>query len=211
MKLQAFPIAYLPPIDYVAHFMASPNPVIDIHEHWPKRTCRNRAEIASPKGRYRISIPVSKKAHHTPVKEVTISYKENWQQNHWRAIKSFYSNSPYFFFYEQEIKPFFEKKFKTIAELDLALMHQLFGLLNLNKTIQTSSVYLEKTSVAYDYRNYFNHSKEVVLIPEYIQVFEDRQPFLHNLSVLDLLFNLGPEAGNYLANLADKITESYSG
>ncbi|MCF8231028.1 MAG: WbqC family protein [Bacteroidales bacterium] len=209
--MQAFPIAYLPPISYVAYFMAASSPLIDIYEHWPKRTYRNRAEIASPKGRYRLSVPVSKDKHHTPVREVKISYKENWQQNHWRAIRSFYSNSPYFLHYESEIKPFYEKKYDTIAELDLELMQQLFDLMNIDQPVITSSGYIEKEDVDYDYRDFFNQQKDHVLIPEYIQVFEDRSPFLHNLSVIDLLFNLGPEATTYLENLAAKIRNYYSG
>ena len=211
MSQQAFPIAYLPPISYVAYFMAASSPVIDLYEHWPKRTYRNRAEIASPKGRYRLSVPVSKDRHHTPVREVKISYKENWQQNHWRAIRSFYSNSPYFLYYESEIKPFYEKKYDTIANLNVELLRKLFVLLNINQPVATSSGYLEKEAIDYDYRDFFNQQKDHVLIPEYIQVFEDRLPFLHNLSVIDLLFNLGPEATVYLENLAAKIRNYYSG
>ncbi|MCF8307746.1 MAG: WbqC family protein [Bacteroidales bacterium] len=211
MSQQAFPIAYLPPISYVAYFMAASSPVIDLYEHWPKRTYRNRAEIASPKGRYRLSVPVSKDRHHTPVREVKISYKENWQQNHWRAIRSFYSNSPYFLYYESEIKPFYEKKYDTIVDLNVELLRKLFVLLNINQPVATSSGYLEKEAIDYDYRDFFNQQKDHVLIPEYIQVFEDRLPFLHNLSVIDLLFNLGPEATAYLENLAAKIYHYYSG
>ncbi len=211
MKAQAFPLAYLPSIDYVAHFMAASNPVIDQWEHWPKRTYRNRAEIASPKGRYRISVPVTKKEHHTPANEVLIAYRENWQLNHWRAIKSFYSNSPYFLFYEQEIHQHFMRKYKTIAELDIKLMETLLKLLGISKSIETSSEYLKSKNLDLDFRNYFNHSKDRVFVPKYIQVFEDRQPFLHNLSVIDLLFNLGPEAAGYLQQLAEKLRAYYSG
>lgn len=211
MRKQAFPIAYLPPIDYLAHFWAAPNPVIDIYEHWPKRTIRNRAEIASPKGRYLLSVPVSKDKHHTPAKDVRISYKENWQVNHWRAIKSFYSNSPYFLYYEQEISYFFEYQYNSITTLDLELMNTLLELMNIDKQITTSSAYLEKKEISHDLRDYFNHKKDKILVPDYIQVFEDRQPFLHNLSILDLLFNLGPEARTYLENLAHKLRNCYSG
>jgi len=211
LRKQAFPIAYLPPIDYLAHFLAAPNPVIDIYEHWPKRTLRNRAEITSPKGRYMLSVPVSKDKHHTPAKNVRISYREKWQVNHWRAIKSFYSNSPFFLFYEQDIKYFFEHNYDRIIDLNLELMKTLLELLNINKEVPASYAYIEKNEISHDLREYFNHTKDTVLVPKYIQVFEDRQPFLHNLSILDLLFNLGPEAETYLENLADKLSRRYSG
>lgn len=208
---QAFPIAYLPPVNYVAYYMAASNPVIDLYEHWPKQTYRNRADIASPQGPYKLSVPVTKKAHHTPVCQVGISYREDWQQNHWRAIKSFYNSSPYFLFYEPELRPFFERQYQTIDQLDLALLHKLFALLDISVPIQTSSKYLEREEIDYDFRDFFNQKKDNVLIPEYIQVFEDRQPFLNNLSVIDLLFNLGPEAATYLKRLAKHISDYYSG
>src|SRR5256885_1476473 len=100
-----FSIAYLPPISYVAEILKSKKITLEKHEHYIKQTYRNRALIYGPNGMLPLIIPVAHEDLYTkPIHEVKISYANNWQLIHWRTITSCYRNSPYFEFFEDELK-----------------------------------------------------------------------------------------------------------
>lgn len=206
-----FPLAYFPDIAYLAHYMASENPLIDTWEHYEKQTCRNRTDILTPSGRQTLSIPVSKKAHHTPTRDVLLSYRQDWRQTHWRTIKTSYGGSPYFYFYADEFEAAFREKPEHLTEFTEKLFKILLKQLGLKPECNFAEKYVEKWELEKDYRNYWNPSKDRIMVPHYIQVFEHKFGFTHKLSSLDLLFNLGPEANFYLQQLSQKLKQYYSG
>lgn len=211
MKPVVFPIAYLPDIVYYAHFLTAQKPVIDIHEHYEKQTCRNRTAIMTAAGKQTLTVPINKKHPHTPVKDVKISYQENWPQIHWRTIKTAYSSAPFFEFYAFAIEPVLHNKHEFLIELNTELFTTVNEISGINKRFSYSTKYYEKHEVERDYRQYWHSTKDSPLIPAYPQVFSNKHNFLHNLSILDLLFNTGPETPVYLEKLTTRLRQYYSG
>lgn len=211
LKHEVFPTAYLPDIVYMAHFLAAESPRIDIGEHFEKQTCRNRTDIMTTSGKITLSVPVIKKAHHTPTREIGLCYRENWPTMHWRTIKTAYGSSPYFLYYADMFEPFYTQKFDTLLELNQNLFNTIMQIIGLPQSYNYSSIYIESEDIKTDYRNYWHPVKDHILIPKYMQVFEEKYGFMHNLSVLDLIFNLGPEASSYLYHLSQKVRNYFSG
>lgn len=196
--------AYLAPIEYFALLYQHKDCMIDVEEHYLKQSYRNRCIVGTAQGVMSLTIPVIKKnGNHTKVKDIEISYAENWQQHHWRSIVSAYNQSPYFLYYQDELIPFFEKKYEYLAEFNLELTQLLLNLLEIENTIQkTTSFITSDHKGIIDLRNSIHPKKESrIKFENYIQVFNDRNRFLPNLSILDLLFNLGPESLTYLENI----------
>ncbi len=196
-------VAYNPPIAWFS-LLAKHNVVLESHETYPKQTFRNRCEIYAENGRMPLSIPVSRpKGNHTQINDVTIVNSDKWYLRHWRAIQSAYESSPYFLFYKDDLKGFYEGNYEGLFDFNTRLIRTIAGLLNLQTHIRVTDMY-EKTPIAVkDYRNLFNPKKEIqfAVFPEYIQVFSERHGFIPNLSILDLLFNLGPESSDYLNHI----------
>lgn len=162
-------------------------------------------------GKQTLTVPISKKYPHTPLKDVRISYQENWPQVHWRTIKTAYSSAPFFEFYAFAIEPVLLKKHTFLIDLNTKIFELINEMVGLNTKVSLSKKYPEKTEVERDYRHYWHSTKDQPLIPAYPQVFDEKHSFLHNLSILDLLFNKGPEAPVYLEQLSAKLRSYYSG
>ena len=192
------PSAYLAPISYYAILLQHKNCKIEIHEHFVKQSIRNRCEIYGANGKLQLTIPkVRRGSSKTIIKEIKISYKVNWQKLHWNAIKSAYNSSPFFEYYKDEIEPFFKKKESNLFDFNNKLQNVILELLQEDKCSDFTTSYLHKTEFS-DLRNYdfFLESAS-----KYNQVFMEKHNFIPNLSILDLLFNLGPESSDYLHNI----------
>lgn len=189
---------YLPPISYFAILLKQPSIFIEQYENYQKGSYRNRCHIATSNGILRLSIPLEKgKNNQTPIKEVKIYNADNWQIQHWRAIKSAYGKSPYFEFYADELFPFFQKKYDFLLDWNMDLLHFMTENLGLPIDIQLTDNYYKKEDSIIDYRNKISPKKENPNLFQnlhYGQVFEDKHGFLPDLSILDLLFCKGPEA-----------------
>ena len=107
--------AYLPNISYLSQVLKYDIVVLEKHEHFVKQTYRNRCEILTSNGKLSLSIPLVKQADKELISDKKISYAEDWQKQHWRAITSAYKNSPYFEFFEDEFKPFYENRFEYVT------------------------------------------------------------------------------------------------
>ena len=196
--------ACFPPIAYCAILEENENIIIDTHEHFIKQTYRNRYYILGANGLMHLSIPLQKWSNHTSIKDIQIDYTEDWQKQHWRSILSAYGNSPFFEFYQDELLPLFEQKQKFLLDWDNESLELLQSLLGLSSNWTLSQKYVEKNEADMDLRDAFSpksefhHPKIKFHFEEYPQVFNDRFDFQPNLSVLDLLFNLGPETAAYL-------------
>jgi hypothetical protein len=177
--------------------------VLDKHEHFVKRSYRNRAHILGANGLLRLSIPLEHGKHqYAAMKDVRISYNENWQKLHWQSFTSAYRRSPFFEYYEDQLKPFYEVKEEFLFDFNYKLIQAIASILKLDLTIQISESYLKETGEMPDLRTSFSPSdKTESIFPSYPQVFSDRFPFLENLSVLDLMFNLGSRSADYLRGI----------
>lgn len=196
------PLFYLPPVGYFSILQKIETDfLIEKHEHLAKQTYRNRASIYSPNGKLDITVPVVKGSKtHTKMKDVRISYDFKWQRLHWLSLESCYRSSAYFEFYEDELSRFYHHKFDFLFDYNLELLEWLNKKLKINKSFGVTSEYFDNVAPKLDYRSIMNPKKDedIVNNKPYYQVFEDRHQFLPNLSIVDLLFNQGPQARLYL-------------
>lgn len=198
--------AYWPNLHYFYYVLNSDRVVIEQMDHYQKQSFRNRTRILSANGVLDLSIPVKNRAAKELMKDVEISYQMPWQQNHWRAITSAYKNSPYFDFFEEEIKVFYSQSFPTLLEYNHQQLLCVLKLLKVKKEIHFTSVYEKKTSEKNDARDLIHPKLDfrmdlpanAVLKQSYYQTFGSKFDFVPNLSILDLLFNTGLETINYL-------------
>jgi len=202
-KIALFSTAYMPPVSFFATALQYELIFIEACENYPKQSYRNRCRILGPNGMQTLSIPTLKTAElKRQTKDVCIAYNDRWQQIHWRSILTAYSKSPYFLYYRDAFEPFFEKQYPLLMELNQQLMALIFKLLKLNCQLAYTTQYGEHDLVDHDYRTAFTPKKEIeIMMPPYYQVFRERAAFIPDLSILDLLFNLGPEAAAYLHSL----------
>jgi len=197
---------YLAPISYYYQLLQHPIGYQDIYEHFVKQTYRNRCYILSPNGIQSLTIPIVNVKKLKPIKDVKIAYDENWQKIHWKSFEAAYRKSPYFEFYEDEFYPFYqENKTAFLIDFNEQLEQKIIKLLALTTYLKKTTEYIDAQLVENDYRTSLSPKKPIpLLFKNYIQVFGDRNEFAPNLSIIDLLFNEGPNSINYL-NLIEKM------
>lgn len=192
-----FATCYLPNINIIRAMLPYPIIQTEVAETYPKQTLRNRTTILTANGPLTLSIPVKRpQGNHTPTKQVEISYDETWNIRHWRAIASAYNTSPYFLYYRDALEELFVQHHHLLVEFNEKLLEQLFRCLKVEKKMTRTTEY---TAYAQgnpdDHRDLFcKNDRHSGAIAPYHQVFSDRMPFQANMSIIDLLFNLGPEA-----------------
>lgn len=195
--------AYFPPVEYFA--LLSQFPVsIEQHETYQKQSYRNRCEIYSEKGRMPLSVPVTKPlGNHTPTSRILVRNEDKWYIKHRRALQSAYEASPFYLFYKDDLEEFLSGRYENLFELNRQLILQLSDLIGIKPQITFTERFEKTPADTLDLRHEISPKKESVItdFPEYIQVFSDRKGFIPNLSILDLLFNLGNESKSYLQNL----------
>ena len=194
------PTAYLAPISYYAILLQDPNCRIELHEHFIKQSIRNRCDIYGANGKLRLSIPKQRKgSSKTIIKNLKISYKQNWQKQHWNAIESAYNSSPFFEYYEDDLAPLFHAKQNHLLDFNFKCLEIIFECLQLDFNYQTTSCFEAKPKNCSDYRYLANARKEKEhLFKPYTQVFSNKHGYINNLSILDLLFNEGTNTVSYL-------------
>lgn len=199
-----FTTAYFPSISYMARFLQEDAPVVEIWETYHKQTYRNRCCVMTANGVESLSVPVVKvNGNHTMTKDMAISPIEPWQHIHSRCLESAYKASPYFDHYYDYLGPIFEGHFERLIDLNDAALKAVLKMLKVNKEIVHTTDYVHEA--VNDLREAFSPKKpfDTSLFPTYYQVFSERFPFMADLSVLDLIFNEGPEALGYLSSLRE--------
>lgn len=201
MQQVLLPIFYLPPVSWFSVFNNEENEVIfEQFENFPKQTYRNRTCIFGANGKLPLIIPI----HHNgkrALKDIEISYSERWQELHWKSIKTAYQSSPYFEYYENQLKKIYEEQPKSLLEFNLRTLEIIQNILKTNKDFTLTKEYI-KSPESQDFRDSFSTKKEPEFVQEeYYQTFFDKLGFIKDLSILDLICNLGPEANSYLKQL----------
>ncbi len=193
--------AYLAPVSYYARLFHAPKVIIEAHENYNKQTYRNRAFIGSAQGAQSLSIPVEKGYKvKCPIREVRLSNHGEWRHQHLVALMSNYGNSPFYEYYIDEIAELINRPFDYLFDLNEALREKLCELIGFRPNVTYSEEYVEPTADVADFRELIHPKKDFrVAEPDfhpvpYYQVFDQRTPFMPNLSILDLLFNMGNES-----------------
>jgi WbqC-like protein family len=187
------PLAYAAPVSYYQMLSVQQKVLLEVHEHFPKQTMRNHCTIATAHGAMKLTIPLAGRKNKSITKDIRISYAEPWQKLHFKALETAYNNSPYFEFYNYLLEPFYKKEFEFLIDFNLQLTQKIMSLLKINVELQITDSY-NNYDVESDLRNF---DFTTVSSKEYYQVFADKQGFITNLSILDLLFNEGNKLGNF--------------
>ena len=195
------PIFYLPPISWFSVFLDSENEItFEQFENFPKQTYRNRTVIYGANGKLPLIIPI----RHTGKRELRdtqISYVEDWQKLHWKSIKTAYQSTPYFEYYEDKLKSIFGEKVESLLEFNLKALKVVLSILKTEKDFTMTEEYF-KTPEAKDYRTEFSPKAESEWeMAQYYQSFSDKYGFLKDLTILDLICNIGPENLTYIKNI----------
>lgn len=195
--------SYLAPIQYYTKLLNYKQVYIEIHDHFIKQTYRNRCKIYGANGLLQLSIPVKKDQVKTKVKDILIDYDTNWQKMHWKSIESAYRSSPFFEFYEDDLKPFYTKKYKYLFDFNADIQKVILDLLEIVTNIKFTEDFIHADNHQFDdYREKIHPKKQVedpnFNIQKYNQVFTEKHGFIENLSIIDLLFNEGPNVVNIL-------------
>lgn len=190
--------AYLPPLQYFSLIKASDNIFIEKEENFLKQTFRNRCYILSSHGQQMLSVPVySSGIQKTKISEARIDYSKKWQQVHLRAIMSSYRASPYFEFYFEKVENIILRNKIFLLDLNMDLLLLMLDFLKMKKSVSYTGDFEPVNSSPCDYRYKISPKSEPLFKPErYTRVFDFSD--IPHLSILDLLFNMGPDAINYI-------------
>lgn len=192
---------YFPSISHFAGMVQSDNITFEIEDNFQKQTNRNRTYIYSPNGIQLLNIPVKhSKESHQKTKDIKIETDFDWQKQHFKSLEAGYRSSPFFEFFEDDIRPIFEKKYTFLLDLNFEILTILLKCFRLKLDYTTTTEYFHEvdTTIITDFRALVNGKKDLSLFEKYTQVFDDKHGFANNLSVLDLLFNEGKYAIEYL-------------
>lgn len=187
----------------IAHFVAlikSKEVVFEVCDNYQKQTYRNRSDIYSANGKLSLSVPVSyTQKLRQKTKDVLISSVDDWQSKHLKSFDSSYRMSPFYEFYIDDLMPIFKTEFKYLLDLNLKCFELLTKALELEISTRLSEDFTIPDNSSYDFRNLVNTKKNNAFqFNKYTQVFTEKHGYINNLSILDLLFNEGPNAINYL-------------
>lgn len=196
-------LQYFPPITFISTLFRESYVYLDLYEPYRKMSFRNRSLIAGAQGIISLSVPLKNgRSQLVPVNEVQISGEEHWQSRHFKSICSAYNRSPFFEYYADELEALYMKQVSGLADWNLSCLYWLRQKLDWSAEIRfTESSLPYKAEGWDDQRNLVvprNYSQWTPV--KYRQVFEERVGFFPNLSVIDLLFNTGKQAGELLRN-----------
>ena len=192
--------------------------LVEQHDHFTKQTFRNRCVIATTQGTQALTVPIEKyDGLKCEMRDIRISDHGDWRRLHWNALASAYGESPFFDFYADDLRPFFEKRWQFLYDYDLEITMKMCELLDIRPSLHRTEEYIKKSDFTdntmmgkkSESNDEIDDFREVIhpkhplpdstFVPRpYYQVYRQKFGFLPNLSILDLLFNEGNEAVLYL-------------
>ena len=195
--------SYFPSISHFAAIAQSDSITFEMEDNFQKQTNRNRTYIYSPNGIQLLNIPIKhSNLSHQKTKDIKIEQEFDWQKQHFKSLEAAYRSSPFFEYFEDDLLPIFQKKHTFLMDLNLEAFDIVCKCLRMKLQFNTTTEYfheIENPEVV-DFRYLVNGKKDHSVFEPYTQVFDDKHGFLNNLSVLDLLFNEGKFAMDYLKN-----------
>ncbi|WP_306353062.1 WbqC family protein [Flavobacterium sp. '19STA2R22 D10 B1'] len=192
---------YFPSISHFAVIAQSDTITFEMEDHFQKQTNRNRMYIYSPNGTQLLNIPIKhSSAAHQKYKEIQIEDAFNWQKIHFKSLEAAYRSSPFFEYFEDDLMPVFEKKHTFLLDLNLQIIEILKNCLGMKFDYKQTTEYFHQAEDLTDFRYLANGKKDASQFEPYTQVFEEKHGYINNLSILDLLFNEGRYALDYLKN-----------
>ena len=192
---------YFPSISHYIAMTQADSVTFEMEDNFQKQTNRNRMYIYSPNGIQLLNVPIKHSIDkHQKYKDVRIENDFGWQKNHFKSLEAAYRTSPFFEYFEDDFRPLFEKKQEFLMDLNLELFELVNSSLGIKIDAQKTSEYFHDVTEYIDFRSLVNGKKDGTQIEEYTQVFGDKHGFINNLSILDLLFNEGRYAVDYLRN-----------
>lgn len=178
------PCCYLAPVSWYRALAKEPSVLVEVCDSYRRQTLRNRCLIDSPQGVLALSVPVEKPQPGSLTRDIRVSDHGNWRHQHWNALKSSYRQSPFFEYYQDDFAPFYEKKWEFLADYNMELAALVCSLLGIDTALSTTREY---GACSVDLA-------AVAPVKPYYQVFAHKHGFLEGLSIVDLLFNMGPES-----------------
>ena len=188
--MTVLPSAYLPPVSWFASIVRGEPIFIEQHENYQKQTIRNRCTIDSPNGALHLSIPINRSTFTNgkcPMKDIKISTHTDWQRQHWYAIETTYFNSPFFEYLQDDFRPFYNREWTFLMDFNEALIYKCMEILDIQPKMSRTVEYTGTTPFAP------SEPKSAPFKP-YYQVFQHKHGFLPDLSIIDLIFNMGNES-----------------
>ena len=195
--------SYFPSISHFAAMAQSDSITFEMEDNFQKQTNRNRTYIYSPNGIQLLNIPIKhSNLSHQKTKDIKIEQEFDWQKQHFKSLEAAYRSSPFFEYFEDDLLPIFQKKHTFLMDLNFEALEITAKCLRMKLEFDTTTEYfheIENPQIT-DFRYLINGKKDHSIFEPYTQVFDDKHGFLNNLSVLDLLFNEGKFAMDYLKN-----------
>ena len=192
---------YFPSISHFAAIVQAEKVTFEMEDNFQKQTNRNRTYIYSPNGIQLLNIPVKhSKIAHQKTKDIQIENDFDWQKQHFKSLEAAYRSSPFFEYFEDDLLPIFEKKHSFLMDLNLEVFDLITRCLRMKIEYSTTTEYFHEinSEEITDFRFLANGKKDHSQFESYTQVFDDKFGFINNLSVLDLVFNEGKFALDYL-------------
>ena len=191
--------SYFPSISHFVAITKADIVTFEMEDNFQKQTNRNRMYIYSPNGIQLLNVPVKHtKEVHQRTKDVKLETAFDWQKQHFKSLEAAYRASPFFEYFEDDILPIFQKKHTFLMDLNLETMSIVFKCLRLEFNYTETDEYFHDVNDKKDFRNLINGKKDNAVFEPYTQVFGEKHGYLNNLSILDLLFNEGRYALEYL-------------
>jgi len=190
---------YFPSIAHFVAMLQAEKIIFEMEDNFQRQTNRNRTYIYDSNGRKLLNIPTKHSQNeHQKYKEVEIDYSENWQKRHYKSLETAYRSSPFFEYFEDDLVPLFEHKPKFLLDYNLELFQILQSCLGCNFVFEKTTKYNKNPENIQDFRYLVDGKKIIHNFEPYTQVFAEKQGFITDLSILDLLFNQGKYAMDYL-------------
>ena len=192
---------YFGPVQWYQKLNRAEVTQIERWESFQKQTFRNRCVIATTNGLQALTFPIERGGADL-IQDIRISEHGNWRHLHWNALTTAYSESPFFEYYQDDIRPFFEQRWDYLVDFNEAISQKMCELIDIQPQVARTTEFIPEPIDLTDYRSAINPkhpAPDADFSPKpYYQVYAQKHGFLPNLSVLDLLFNMGPESIFYL-------------
>ena len=193
--------SYFPSISHYVAMAQADSITFEMEDNFQKQTNRNRTYIYSPNGIQMLNIPIKHTLdQHQKTKDVKLETSFDWQKQHFKSLEAAYRTSPFFEFFESELLPIFNKKHTFLMDLNFETMEMASKCLRLKFEFNKTEEYFHEVTNYTDFRTLINGKKDISQFEKYTQVFGEKYGYINNLSILDLLFNEGRYAMDYLKN-----------